>query len=101
MSEHIDAVGMSNIHTYKTKDVEHIKVHRYQGMRAAEIRTGDVISTSKETRFTVKSVDIIDGSIRIRFDSWLLIPYVGTIPPGWTIERDGEVIYAPGHPHEF
>lgn len=98
MSEHTDAVGMSNIHTYKTDDVEQIKVYRYQGMRAAEIRTGDVISTSKETRFTVKSVDIIDGQIRIRFDSWLLIPYAGTIPPGWTIERDGEVIYAPGHP---
>ena len=98
MSEHTDAVGMSNIHTYKTDDVKQIKVHRYQGMRAAEIRTGDVISTSKETRFTVKSVDIIDGSIRIAFDSWVLIPYAGTIPPGWTIERDGEVIYAPGHP---
>jgi hypothetical protein len=98
MSKHTDAVGMSNIHAYKTEDVEQIKVYRYQGMRAAEIRTGDVISTSKETRFTVKSVDIIDGSIRIAFDSWVLIPYAGTIPPGWTIERDGEVIYAPGHP---
>ena len=101
MSEHTDAVGMSDIHTYKTDDVKQIKVLRYQGMRAAEIRTGDVISTSKETRFTVKSVYIIDGSIRIAFDSWVLIPYAGTIPPGWTIERDGEVIYAPGHPHEF
>lgn len=98
MHEYTDAVGMSNIHTYKTDDVEQIKVYRYQGMRAAEIRTGDVISTSKETRFTVKSVDIIDGQIRIAFDSWVLIPYAGTIPPGWTIERDGEVIYAPGHP---
>ena len=98
MSEHTDAVGMSNIHTYKTQDVEQIKTYRYQGMMAAEIRTGDVISTSKETRFTVKSVDIIDGSIRIAFDSWVLIPYAGTIPPGWTIERDGQVIYAPGHP---
>jgi hypothetical protein len=101
MHEHTDAVDMSNIHTYKTEDVQQIKVYRYQGMRAAEIRTGDVISTSKETRFTVKSVDIIDGQIRIAFDSWVLIPYAGTIPPGWTIERDGEVIYAPGHPHEF
>lgn len=98
MSEHIDAVGTSVGHVYKTEDVEQIKVYRYQGMRAAEIRTGDVISTSKETRFTVKSVDIIDGSIRIAFDSWVLIPYAGTIPPGWTIERGGEVIYAPGHP---
>ena len=101
MSEHTNAVGTSVGHTYKTDDVEQIKVYRYQGMRAAEIRTGDVISTSKETRFTVKSVDIIDGQIRIAFDSWVLIPYAGTIPPGWTIERGGEVIYAPGHPHEF
>lgn len=101
MSEHTDAVGTSVGYAYKTDDVEQIKVHRYQGMRATEIRTGDVISTSKETRFTVKSVDIIDGQIRIAFDSWVLIPYAGTIPPGWTIERGGEVIYAPGHPHEF
>ena len=98
MSEHTDGIGTSVGYAYKTEDVEQIKVHRYQGMRAAEIRTGDVISTSKETRFTVKSVDIIDGSIRIAFDSWVLIPYAGTIPPGWTIERGGEVIYAPGHP---
>lgn len=98
MSEHADGIGTSVGHVYKTEDVEKIKVYRYQGMRAAEIRTGDVISTSKETRFTVKSVDIVDGSIRIAFDSWVLIPYAGTIPPGWTIERDGEVIYAPGHP---
>ncbi len=98
MSEHTDGIGTSVGHTYKTDDVEQIKTYRYQGMRAAEIRTGDVISTSKETRFTVKSVDIIDGSIRIAFDSWVLIPYAGTIPPGWTIERGGEVIYAPGHP---
>lgn len=98
MSEHNDAASMSTTHVYKTEDVNQIKTYRYQGMRAAEIRTGDVISTSKETRFTVKSVDIIDGSIRIAFDSWVLIPYAGTIPPGWTIERGGEVIYAPGHP---